>query len=204
MDRQEHWDRIYSARPAEELTWFQKHPAVSLELIERTGVGSTAAVIDIGGGDSVLVDSLLELGYEDLTVLDVSPAALERAKLRLGEKGESVHWVASDVTHFEPKMSYDLWHDRAVFHFLTAGTDRGRYVEAMQRSLKPGGQAIIATFSLEGPPKCSSLEVRRYSAETLARELGRSFRLEESREQEHLTPAGKYQSFVYGRFVKTV
>lgn len=203
MDRQAHWDRIYSTRPAEELSWFQKHPTLSIELIERTGGGPRTAVIDIGGGDSLLIDGLLELGYDDLTVLDVSPAALDRARLRLEDKAESVRWIAGDVISYEPEREYDLWHDRAVFHFLTAAADRCRYVEVMGQALKPGGQAIIATFSLEGPPKCSGLEVQRYSVESLTAELGAGIELIESRPQVHQTPAGESQPFVYCRLART-
>lgn len=203
MSRQAHWDRIYTTRAAEELSWFQAHPALSLELIERAGVALDAALIDIGGGDSLLVDKLLDLGYRNLTVLDVSAAALERARLRLGERAESVRWVAADVTRYEPESRYDLWHDRAVFHFLTEAADRSRYIGVLRRALRPGGQAVLSTFSLDGPSKCSGLEVRRYSAESLARELGSSFELVEHREQEHHTPSGAAQAFVYGRFLKT-
>ncbi len=202
MDRQAHWDEVYTTRLAEELSWFQQQPALSIELIERVGAGPAAALVDVGGGDSRLVDGLLELGYRDLTVLDVSLAALERARQRLGDQAGVVEWVASDVTHWEPGRAYDVWHDRAVFHFLTEDADRRRYVEVMRRALKRSGQAVIATFSLEGPPKCSGLDVCRYSAETLVRELGPAFKLDESREQVHQTPAGKSQAFVFARFRK--
>jgi SAM-dependent methyltransferase len=203
VSRQRHWDRIYSTRALEDLSWFQSHPALSVELIERAGLGPRAAIVDVGGGDSLLVDGLLELRFADVTVLDVSPAALDRAQERLGDKAESVGWIASDVTQFRPEREFDLWHDRAVFHFLTDSEERRRYVEVMKTALRDGGQAIVATFSLDGPPKCSGLEVRRYSAKTLAEELGPSFELVESREQVHRTPAGKGQSFVYDRLVKT-
>ncbi|NNE47724.1 MAG: class I SAM-dependent methyltransferase [Rhodothermales bacterium] len=204
MTRQSHWNRVYSTRSAEELSWFQEHPAVSIELIELASLGPSAAVIDVGGGDSLLVDWLLERGYEDLTVLDVSLAALERARRRLGNKGTSVDWVECDVTRWQPERVHDLWHDRAVFHFLTDAADRQRYIEVMERALRPGGRAIVATFSLEGPPKCSGLDVQRYSVETLAEELGGSFRLEGSREQLHQTPAGKSQAFIFTLFRKAV
>jgi SAM-dependent methyltransferase len=202
-DRRSHWDRLYSTRSAEELSWFQKHPALSVELIEDSGAERSAKVIDIGGGDSLLVDALLGLGYVDLTVLDVSPVALARAQQRLGEHARSVRWVGRDVTQLEPVGEYDLWHDRAVFHFMTAEADRISYIEAMNRAIRPGGHAVIATFSLEGPEKCSGLGVRRYSVETLAMEIGPPFRLVDGRKQVHRTPAGTDQSFAYGRFVKT-
>ncbi len=201
MSRDDHWDRIYTTYPLEELSWFQSHPELSIELIERASADLGAAIIDIGGGDSFLVDGLLDLGYEDLTVLDVSPAALDRAQRRLGERAASVDWIACDVTLYEPERAFDVWHDRALFHFLTAAEDRRRYAGAMDRALGRGGQAVVSTFSLDGPPKCSGLEVRRYSAETLAAELA-PLELVESLKQAHETPAGKRQSFVYGRFAR--
>jgi len=202
VSREQHWDRIYSTQPLEGLSWFQRHPALSIELIECAGVGTSAAILDVGGGDSLLVDHLLELGYSDLTVLDVSLAALERAQERLGDRAELVSWIATDVSQYRPERVFDLWHDRAVFHFLTGAADRRCYVETLKEALVDGGQAIVATFSLEGPPKCSGLEVRRYSAETLALELGSSFELVESRQQIHRTPARRSQSFVYCRFTR--
>jgi ubiquinone/menaquinone biosynthesis C-methylase UbiE len=202
VSRQKLWDRIYSTQVLEEMSWFQSHPALSIELIERSGVGPGAPIVDVGGGDSLLVDRLLELGYRDLTVLDVSAAALDRAQRRLGDRAESVRWIANDVTRFRPEHKYDIWHDRAVFHFLTDAEDRQRYVDVMKKALVDGGRAIVATFSLDGPPMCSGLEVRRYSTQTLTEELCPAFELVESREQVHRTPTGKSQSFVYGRFVK--
>jgi SAM-dependent methyltransferase len=204
VSRQEHWDRIYSTYPPEELSWFQRHPALSIELIGRAAAGRKVSIIDVGGGDSLLVDGLLALGYEDLTVLDVSPAALDRARRRLGDKAESVDWIASDVTRYRPERRFDLWHDRAVFHFLTEADDRLRYVEVMKRALGEGGRAVVSAFSPDGPSKCSGLEVRRYSAAALSEELGPSFELVESRQQAHQTPAGKSQSFAYGRFARAV
>lgn len=202
VSRQAHWDEIYSTQALEKMSWFQSHPTQSIELIERARVGPGGTILDVGGGDSLLVDSLLELGHQDVTVLDVSPVALDRCRRRLGDKAESVGWVSGDVTEFRSVHRFDLWHDRAVFHFLTSADERRCYVEAMEETLRKRGQAIVATFSLDGPPKCSGLDVRRYSAESLAVELGGAFQLLESREQVHRTPAGVSQPFVYGRFMK--
>ncbi len=200
MDRQPHWDRLYASKALEEVSWYQSRPALSLELIESSVVGPSGAILDVGGGDSLLVDHLLEAGYTDLTVLDVSSAALDRARRRLEDVADQVGWIVTDVTRFRPEREYDLWHDRAAFHFLTRAGDRRRYVTTLERALRAGGQAILATFSLEGPARCSGLDVRRYSAASLAAELGRSFRLVESRTESHRTPSGADQSFVYGRF----
>jgi cyclopropane fatty-acyl-phospholipid synthase-like methyltransferase len=177
---------------------------MSMELIEQAGVDKRKAVIDVGGGDSRLVDALVQCGYRDVTVLDVSPAALERARQRLDKATSSrVEWIADDVTLWEPSRFYDLWHDRAVFHFLTDLGARRRYLGVLRAAVRPEARVIIATFSLAGPAMCSGLDVRRYSAETLSAELGPAYRLEESREQVHTTPAGAEQAFVYGRFQLT-
>jgi 2-polyprenyl-3-methyl-5-hydroxy-6-metoxy-1,4-benzoquinol methylase len=202
MRRSEHWDRVYGSKALEQFSWFEQEPVVSLELIEESGVGVDARLVDIGGGDSLLVDSLLARGYSDVTVLDISATALSRARERLGVRARSVTWAVSDVTCFRPPRAFDLWHDRAVFHFLTGAEDRRSYVQAMTEGLRPDGHAIIGTFSLDGPAKCSGLDVRRYSAESLARELGQSFELVESRAHAHTTPGGGTQAFVFGRFVR--
>lgn len=199
--RQAHWNAVYTTRSSTEVSWFEPVPARSLELLAACGVGPDAAVIDVGGGDSRLVDGLLERGFERLTVLDISAAALARARERLGESASHVAWIAGDVTRAElPRAAYDAWHDRAVFHFLTDASDRRRYVEALRAALRPGGVAVIATFAPTGPARCSGLDVVRYDATTLGRELGADFELIAEAEHVHRTPSGAEQRFVYAAF----
>lgn len=200
MDRREHWEQVWRSKPPEQVSWFQRDPAVSLELIEAAHIGRGAGIIDVGGGASVLVDRLLDLGYRDLAVLDISAAALAATRMRLGPRAASVAWHESDVTHFEPPRRYGLWHDRAVFHFLTAADDRRRYVRTLERSLDPGGTAVIAAFAPDGPPKCSGLEVMRHDESSLTAELGAGFELCESRRETHRTPWQSEQRFIYCRF----
>ncbi|MBI5184764.1 MAG: class I SAM-dependent methyltransferase [Nitrospinae bacterium] len=157
-------------------------------------------MIDVGGGASVLVDELVEKGFENVTVLDISTASLNQAKSRLGKHAQKISWIEADVTGFEPDRKFDLWHDRAVFHFLTDANDRDKYVKVMNQALAPGGHLIIASFALDGPPKCSGLEVVRYSPESLAKEIGRNFELKDAVEELHVTPSGMPQKFIYCRF----
>ena len=195
-DVKEHWDAIYRAKRPSELGWYQAVPALSLELIRRVAP-SNAAIIDVGGGASTLVDALA--GFARMTVLDISAAALEHAAARLA--GRTVRWMNADIFSVElPVAAYDVWHDRAVFHFLTADTDRRRYVSQMTRAIRPGGHAIIATFAEDGPARCSGLDVVRYDSEHLAAELGAAFRLVDSVREEHVTPAGVRQAFRYCLF----
>jgi len=203
MDRKAHWETIYAAKAPTEVSWYQASPTLSLELIEAIGAGKNARIIDIGGGASLLVDHLLDRGYPNLTVLDISANALRRAKERLGERAGRVIWLEADATAGELGGPYDIWHDRAVFHFLTDPQDRTRYVQAVERAIAPGGHLIIATFSLEGPPKCSGLDVKRYSSQTLQEEFGGRFQLVETREELHTTPANVRQAFLYARFQKS-
>ncbi|MEW5943885.1 MAG: class I SAM-dependent methyltransferase [Pseudomonadota bacterium] len=201
-DRKAHWEEVYSIRKPDEVGWYQADPRPSLELIEATGAGPDAAVIDVGGGASTLVDKLLERGFGRLTVLDISAAALEAVKARLGARAAEVRWVVADITRFEPPQKYDIWHDRAVFHFLTDAADRRRYLDTAARAIDPGGHLIIATFALDGPEECSGLEVVRYSPESLQQEVGGNFSLAESFAQAHMTPSGGAQHFVFCRFVR--
>jgi len=200
MDRKTHWDNIYSAKAPHQLSWYQAHPEISLRLIADSGVGKDAALIDIGGGASLLVDKLVGAGYSKVTVLDVSPAAIAAAQARLGWRAGEVRWLAQDVTTFAPTEKFALWHDRAVFHFLSEPADRQAYLAAAQAALPPGGQLIIATFAPDGPEMCSALPVVRYGAESLAKEVGEGFELLESCGETHLTPGGVKQSFSYCRF----
>ncbi|OFV92575.1 MAG: SAM-dependent methyltransferase [Acidobacteria bacterium RIFCSPLOWO2_02_FULL_64_15] len=200
MNRKAHWDRIYASKTAEDVSWFQLTPATSLRLLEAANVGLSSCAIDIGGGDSRLVDHLLAKGLTCLTVLDVSAAALARVKARLGPRQQIVNWVEADVTLDWSVPPVDVWHDRAVFHFLTDAVDRTAYVARLKEIVKPGGAVIVATFALDGPEKCSGLPVMRYSAEGLAAELGPGFTLLETVNEDHRTPAGVRQAFCYTRF----
>jgi SAM-dependent methyltransferase len=200
VDRKQHWERVYSLKSAQEVSWYQAQPDTSLTMIRRAAAGKTAAVIDIGGGASRLVDCLLKQGCPDLTVLDISGKALEQARDRLGPLASRVAWIEADVTAFEPTRTWDVWHDRAAFHFLTDAADRERYLSVLNRALAAGGQVIIAAFAIDGPQKCSGLDVERYDAAKLAETLGPGFALEESCPEIHLTPAGGEQRFGFHRF----
>jgi len=203
MDRKEHWEQVYTTRASDAVSWFQEHAALSLSLIHGTGLGKDTAIIDVGGGASTLVDDLAAEGYSDLTVLDLSAAALAAAKQRLGQHAEAVHWMEGDITQAQlPVNRFDIWHDRAVFHFLTAAADRAAYVERVMRAVRPGGHVIIATFAEDGPEKCSGLPVMRYRPETLLAEFGDTFSLIEHQKEAHHTPSGAVQQFVYCHFRK--
>jgi ubiquinone/menaquinone biosynthesis C-methylase UbiE len=204
FNRKEHWEHVYSGKKSTEVSWYQQHPQQSLELIKAAGVDASARIIDIGGGASTLVDCMLDAGYQNLTVLDISHGAIEQAKSRLGARADPVTWLEQDVTTFLPDETYDMWHDRAVFHFLTDKLDRSSYVRTMSRALKPGAHAIIATFDLNGPEKCSGLDVVRYSPETISAVLGDNFQLVETSTEAHVTPRAAIQNFVYCRFKRVV
>ena len=198
--RQAHWETVYTTKSENEVSWFQQSPAPSLELIVQAGAVIKSAIIDIGGGASRLVDRLLEQGFEDLTVLDLSGAALKAAKARLGASADRVHWLVEDATIWEPVKRYDIWHDRAAFHFLTDTNDRAAYIDRLGRGLKIGGHAIIATFAPDGPEKCSGLPVARYDGASLARTLGAAFKLLHSQRHEHATPWDSRQIFQFSVF----
>lgn len=202
MDRQDHWQRIYTSKDARDTSWFEVVPAVSLRLMEAAGLTAETCVVDIGGGESHLVDVLSARGLTCLAVLDVSSAALDKAKARLGDRAQIPTWLTADVAGDWALRPMDIWHDRAVFHFLTDASDRARYHQHLRETLKPGGAAIIATFALDGPEQCSGLPVARYSPATLAVELGAAFRLIESVPHTHHTPWGAAQSFQYSRFAR--
>ncbi|TAM80866.1 MAG: class I SAM-dependent methyltransferase [Acidobacteria bacterium] len=198
MDAGSHWETIYRTKAANEVSWYRSHLERSLALIESASLGPTAGIIDIGGGESTLVDDLLALGYKDLTVLDVSQTALDVTKERLGERAKAVHWVCADVTQADfPGDAFDVWHDRAVFHFLTEQGQREAYVRVAAQAVKLGGHIIVSTFGPEGPTKCSGLDVVRYDAESLHGEFGNRFRLVESFKDLHQTPSGTTQQFLY-------
>lgn len=198
MDRKAHWEAVYASKAANEVSWYQQLPAVSLRLFAELHVKTDSSIIDVGGGDSSLVDALLDRQYRYLTVLDLSGAALARARARLGPRANGVNWLEADITRSVlPENAYDVWHDRAVFHFLTGAEDRRHYVDAAATSVRPDGALIIATFAPNGPARCSGLDVRRYSGASLARELGDAFALERSTVEVHSTPSGAQQPFTY-------
>jgi 2-polyprenyl-3-methyl-5-hydroxy-6-metoxy-1,4-benzoquinol methylase len=201
--RKIHWETVYTSKAENEVSWFQERPAISLELIELVRPASDAAIIDIGGGASRLVDNLLARGASRLTVLDVSEAALEVAKARLGERASKVQWIAADVTKWHPPQRYDIWHDRAAFHFLIDRADRAAYVAHLKEAVPPGGNAIIGTFAIDGPEKCSGLPVNRYDAAGLSRELGDGFALIHARRHDHATPWKSRQHFQFCVFRRT-
>ncbi len=202
FDRKSHWEGVYAKKTPGEVSWYQIEPAVSLELIASTGISPAGKIIDVGAGASTLVDKLLGQGFQDLTVLDISSKALDYAKERLGIRAKAVKWIQADVTEFEFPEKYDLWHDRAVFHFLTEEADRKKYARNMEKALNASGHAIIAAFAMNGPAKCSGLDVERYSPERLSREVGSSFQLIKSFEETHVTPWQAEQKFMYCCFKK--
>jgi len=193
-----HWENIYRTKAPDSVSWFRPHLEQSLSLIERAVPQRTAAIIDVGAGESTLVDDLLEHGYINLTILDISQKALAVTRERLGRLADSVHWICADVTRPPlPAHFYDVWHDRAVFHFLVQGEERKSYVSAVEHALKPGGHVIVSTFGSEGPTKCSGLPVVRYDVQKLQTEFGDHFRLIESSKELHSTPFGTVQQFLY-------
>jgi 2-polyprenyl-3-methyl-5-hydroxy-6-metoxy-1,4-benzoquinol methylase len=198
MDTKRHWEKVYKAKAPEAVSWYLPHLETSLGLIERAGAGREAAIIDVGGGESTLIDDLLLRGYGDVTVLDISQTAIDVNKARLGAAAGRVRWLVADITEIElAPNSYDVWHDRAVFHFLTAPERRVAYVRQVARSVKPGGHVIVSTFGAQGPERCSGLDVMRYDAESLHGEFGVRFRLVESSKELHRTPFGTTQQFLY-------
>lgn len=196
----EHWNDVHAKRAPDAVSWYQASPNFSLELMEAASVRRDAPVVDVGAGASTLVDALLARGFTDVTLLDVAEAAFDRTRARLGARASAVHTIACDVTSWRPARQYALWHDRAVFHFLTEAADRAAYVRALAEGLAPGGTAIVATFAEDGPERCSGLPVRRYAIEALAAELAPVVTLLESRRELHTTPSGAVQSFVFGSF----
>jgi 2-polyprenyl-3-methyl-5-hydroxy-6-metoxy-1,4-benzoquinol methylase len=203
MDVQTHWEKIYTEKAPDAVSWYRPHLETSLTLIGKAALGHSAAIIDVGGGESTLVDDLLARGCEKITVLDISQSAIDANKERLGKASERVQWLVADITKAElDPTAYDVWHDRGVFHFLTAASERAAYVGQVAHSVKRGGHVIISTFGLEGPTKCCGLDVVRYDARTLNAEFGNSFRLAEALTELHITPAGNRQQFTCCLFQK--
>lgn len=198
MPDKAHWEKVYGSRAIDAVSWYQEHAERSLDLIRKLGIAKSDPIIDVGGGASVLADDLLADAYTDLTVLDLSGAALTAARTRLGARGASVQWMEGDVTRAElPQGRYALWHDRAVFHFLTTPEQRDAYVRQVLHAVRPGGHVIVATFAEDGPTECSGLPVMRYDADGLHSEFGAPFELLGHEREEHVTPAGRVQSFLY-------
>jgi 2-polyprenyl-3-methyl-5-hydroxy-6-metoxy-1,4-benzoquinol methylase len=194
----EHWEQVYQTKPADAVSWFQEHATRSLEIIRSIGATSDAKILDAGGGSSILVDDLLTGRFKHVSVLDLSASALEVARRRLGSLGQNVTWITGDILTVElPEQTYDIWHDRAVFHFLTDPADRMAYVRQVMKSVKPGGHVIVATFAPDGPEQCSGLPVARYDPDQLHDEFGPSFELLEHSSEEHKTPWGSVQHFIY-------
>lgn len=204
FDPKAHWQDVYASKAATAVSWYQETPAPSLDLLHLAGATPDTGIVDIGGGASILADTLLALGYRDLSVLDISQAALEAAQTRLGSAAGKVDWIVADVTLWRPERSYDVWHDRAAFHFLVEESSRIAYVERLRSVLRAGGHAIIGTFAPDGPEKCSGLTVQRHDAQSLGEALGAGFHLVDSRRYDHVTPWGATQHFHFGTFRREV
>lgn len=198
-----HWDEVYRTKPTDGVSWFEARPTTSLELVANCALAPDASIVDVGAGASLLVDELLALGHEDVTVLDVSAEALAITRARLRTEGRSAHEVIVDASLWRPSRKYGLWHDRAVFHFLTDPHSRADYLRALCEAVPPGGNVIVGTFALDGPEKCSGLPVERYSADSLAETFASVATLAETRHVHHQTPWGSVQSFVFGRFTRS-
>lgn len=205
MDKKNHWETVYQTKSDQQVSWFREHLDNSLRMILNTNAAPEAAIIDVGGGSSTLADDLLQNGFIDVSVLDISAAALEKSKQRLGKKSGQIEWIEADITEVSlPENRFDVWHDRAVFHFLTDAEDRRKYVELVMRSLKIGGHIIVASFGENGPAKCSGLDVVRYNPETMHNEFGNEFKFVKSLNETHETPFGTTQEFIYCYCRKTV
>ena len=202
FDRKKHWENIYQTKQINEVSWFQATPETSLDFIRQFNLSITAKIIDIGGGDSFLVDHLLELGYKDITVLDISEGALDRAKQRLGDRAKIIKWIVADAATFKPTEKYDFWHDRATFHFLTQEEEISNYIDIAQKSIKQNGIIVIGTFSENGPKKCSGIEIRQYSETTMTERLKLFFEKINCITIDHITPSGTIQKFIFCSFRK--
>lgn len=202
FDKKQHWENIYQTKELKEVSWFQPKPVTSLTFFEEFAIPKNAKIIDIGGGDSFLVDHLIDLGYSEITVLDISEAAIQKAKIRLGNKAESIKWIVSDIVDFEPTEKYDVWHDRAAFHFLTNKEEREKYVFIADKSLNSEGLLIVGTFSVNGPFKCSGIEITQYSEESMLDQFKSKFEKVNCFTIDHKTPFDTTQNFLFCSFKK--
>lgn len=202
--KKQHWEHIYNSKESNTTSWFQENPETSLKFIEEAELSKTSKIIDVGGGDSRLVDHLLEKDYKDISVLDIAAPSIQKAVQRLGKKAEEVKWIISDVTSFEPTEVYDLWHDRAAFHFLTKADEIEKYIQVARKSLRERGNLIVGTFSEEGPAKCSGVEIKQYNEGSLTECFSNFFKKEKCITVDHETPDGKVQNFLFCRFSKKI
>jgi|ERR1700757_3905542 len=203
FDRKKHWENIYTTKELKDVSWYQPTPETSLNFLKEFNIGKTAKIIDVGGGDSFLVDNLLDLGYENIAVLDISEAAINRAKKRLGERAAKVKWIVADAASFKPSEQYDFWHDRAAFHFLTEDAEITNYIDTIRHSLKPNGVLVIGTFSEQGPKKCSGIEIKQYSETTMVERLQKFFEKVKCITVDHKTPFDTIQNFIFCSFKKS-
>ncbi len=200
MDRKKHWEEIYKSKNTTEVSWFQASPTTSLQIVKEFNLPQSAKIIDVGGGDSFMVDRLLEMGYRNITVLDISETAINKAKDRLGEKAKTVKWIVDDATGFQPTETYDFWHDRAAFHFLTEKQEISSYVDTIRSSVKPGGYLVLGTFSEQGPTKCSGIEIKQYSENSMKSLLTDFFNKIRCITIVHITPSNTLQNFIFCSF----
>lgn len=203
-ERKQHWEKIYQNNKINEVSWYQPSPEISLDFFQRFHLPLSANIIDVGGGDSFLVDQLLELGYRNISVLDISEKALENARIRLGEKAKNVKWINADASEFQPEEKYDFWHDRAAFHFLTQKNEITGYVNTVSNYINPGGYLVIGTFSVDGPTKCSGLEIQQYSEQSMTDLFTGSFDKIACKMVDHKTPSGNIQNFIFCSFRRRV
>lgn len=202
FDRKKHWENIYATKELKDASWYQATPSTSLNFLNQFNIGTSAKIIDVGGGDSFLVDNLLDMGYEDITVLDISAASLDRAKQRLGDRASKIKWIVADAATFKPTEQYDFWHDRAAFHFLTQDNEINNYIDTIRQHLKPTGVLVIGTFSEEGPKKCSGVEIKQYSEITMTERLQKFFKKVKCITVDHKTPFDTMQNFIFCSFKK--
>ncbi len=202
LQKKEHWENIYGTKQANEVSWFQQYPKTSMEFIELFSLHKDSKIIDIGGGDSHFVDALLEKGFENITVLDISATAIEKAKARLGQRAENVWWIVADITEFEPEEKYDFWHDRAAFHFLTTEEQADKYVEIANKGIAIGGHLVLGTFSENGPKKCSGLDIKQYSEVSMSAKFEKYFKRIKCITEDHQTPFNTIQNFMFCSFQK--
>lgn len=202
LDRKQHWENIYQTKELKDVSWYQPTPSTSLDFLKQFNIGTDAKIIDIGGGDSFLVDHLLELGFTDVSVLDISAAALERAKQRFGDRATKVKWIVDDAAAFKPTEQYDFWHDRAAFHFLTQEEEITNYIDTVQQSIKSTGVLVIGTFSEQGPKKCSGIEIKQYSENSMTERLKNHFEKIQCITVDHKTPFDTTQNFIFCSFRK--